>query len=104
MGDDTKVITVTHQQMMDNFSDMHEVIEGLWSTAVEAQHKWSVQNACANKTKELSRINVGDFVLVTMVAPRSKLTMTWTGAHQSSFGITDGHTVRVVRGTRRLDS
>ena len=66
MGVDAKVGTVTHQQMMANFGDMHDVLEGLWSSAVEAQHKRRVQNARANKTKELPRINVGDFVLVAM--------------------------------------
>ena len=84
LGVEATVGTVTHAQLMANFADLHKHMEGLWETAVEAQQKRRVQNAKAKagRAKALPRICVGDYVLVAMPKPRTKLQMTWTGPHQ----------------------
>ena len=48
------------------------------------QQKRRQQNARTKeaRAKALPRICVGDYVLVAMAKPRSKLQMTWTGPHQ----------------------
>ena len=71
---------------MENLDGMHDALEGLWETAVEAQQRRREQNARARSkdkgVKALPKICVGDFVLVAMATPRSKLSMVWTGPHQ----------------------
>lgn len=84
---EVKVGSVTETEMMVNFDGIHDALEGLWETAVHAQQRRREQNVRSkNKVKvvtALPRICVDDYyVLVIMVTPRSKLSMTWTGPHQ----------------------
>ena len=70
LGVDAKVGSVTEQEMMENLDGMHDALEGLWETPVEAQQRRREQNARARSkdkgVKALPKICVGDFVLVAM--------------------------------------
>ena len=60
---------------------MHATMQTLCAEAVQSQQHRRAQNKRQHKHTRVPRINIGDYVLVAMAKPRSKLTMTWTGPH-----------------------
>ena len=81
MGVPATVGTITDEEMQTHLADMHATMQTLWDEAVQSQQHRRAQNKRQRKHKRVPRINIGDYVLVAMAKPRSKLTMTWMGPH-----------------------
>jgi transposase InsO family protein len=112
LGVDAELQQLTEAEVLAEMDDVHDALEDLWSTAVQAQHQRRLQNARARKVQLLPRINIGDLVLVAKKVPRTKLSMIWTGPHTVTGAVnafswiteplgappgTNQHTAHVVR-------
>ena len=63
-GIDVTIERVPQTDIDTHFNELHDALEGLWETAVEAQKKRREQNARARGVQRLPRVHIGDFVLV----------------------------------------
>ena len=79
LGVESHIGTVSDDDMITNFAEIHAALEVLWTGAVDAQQSCRQQNARGRPTRPLSRVNIGDFVLVALKERRSKVSMTWSG-------------------------